>query len=371
MSKNREHLFLCLEVFLQEGGIQSYLQDVFRAYSKLNYQGEVWVLRDKFTTQNHHSFDDLTFRCFAHQSPLIGRLNFTMALLQYLIFQRPSHVYCTHIKLANLTRLLCNTLQIPYTVLTYGKEVWEKVSINERQALQEAQAIWTISNYSARLTALHNQLHTDKFRLLPCVVDQEKFTIQPKPAQLLAKYQLTNQRVLLTVARLWATDIYKGVDVTIRALPQILAVFPDVVYLVVGRGNDQPRLDQLAKDLGVEKQVIFAGFIPNDELVAHYQVCDAYIMPSQEGFGIVYLEAMCCGKPVLSGNDDGSSDPLQDGRLGWQVPHRNVDAVAQGCLEILRGSDARCDGRFLRDETIKKFSQTSLPQRLQALIIKK
>ena len=136
----------------------------------------------------------------------------------------------------------------------------------------------------------------------------------------------------------------------------------------MGRGDDQPRLKKLSRDLGIEEKVIFAGFVPTPELVSHYQVCDAYIMPSQEGFGIVYLEAMACGKPVLSGDNDGSADPLQDGHLGWRVPHRDVDAVANGCIEILQGNDRRCDGKWLRQETIKKFSLQVLDKRLKELI---
>jgi phosphatidyl-myo-inositol dimannoside synthase len=173
----------------------------------------------------------------------------------------------------------------------------------------------------------------------------------------------------MTVARLWSGDIYKGVDVTIRALPQIIKVFPNVKYLVIGRGNDQPRLAQLAKDLEIENHVIFAGFIPTPELADHYRVADAYIMPSQEGFGIVYLEAMACGIPVLSGDNDGSADPLQDGRLGWRVSHREPQAVADACLEILEGKDRRCHGQWLREETLANFSKEALVVKLKTVLI--
>jgi phosphatidylinositol alpha-1,6-mannosyltransferase len=145
------------------------------------------------------------------------------------------------------------------------------------------------------------------------------------------QYGLAGSQVLMTVARLWSGDIYKGVDVTIRALPKILSQFPDVKYLVVGRGDDQPRLAQLAEDLGVAERVVFAGFVPDDLLVAHYRLADAYVMPSREGFGIVYLEAMACGVPTVSGNDDGSADPLQDGRVGWRVPYRDPRS---GCRRL-------------------------------------
>jgi phosphatidylinositol alpha-1,6-mannosyltransferase len=171
----------------------------------------------------------------------------------------------------------------------------------------------------------------------------------------------------MTVARLRSSDIYKGVDVTIQALPQIAKTFPNVKYLVIGRGDDRSRLAKLADDLGVTERVIFAGFVPTENLAAHYQLADAYVMPSQEGFGIVYLEALACGVPVLAGDADGSADPLQDGKLGWRVPHRDSAAVAVACVEMLRGEDKRCDRRWLREQTLARFSFESLCQSLQGI----
>jgi glycosyltransferase involved in cell wall biosynthesis len=91
-------------------------------------------------------------------------------------------------------------------------------------------------------------------------------------------------------------------------------------------------------------------------------------MPSQEGFGIVYLEAMACGKPVLAGDADGSADPLQDGHLGWQVPHRDPDAVAAACMEILKGADPRCNGQWLREECLARFGKDTLTELLKPLL---
>ena len=206
--------------------------------------------------------------------------------------------------------------------------------------------------------------------MLPCVVDGGVFTPSSPPQSLLEQYQLQDAHVLMTVARLWAGDIYKGVDVTIRALPKITSAFPSVKYVVIGRGDDQPRLAKLAEDLGVAEQVVFAGFVSNEDLVEHYRLADVYVMPSQEGFGIVYLEAMACGIPVISGDDDGSADPLLDGRLGWRVPYRDPNAVAVACIEALQGDDRRCDGPWLREQTLAKFSKTALTQQLKELLTK-
>ena len=363
-----DRVFVFLEIFAREGGIQSYVKDVFQGYLNLeNCQAEtaeVFLLRDEAGCKNPYETKKLKFHYLKTLPAWKGRLNLAIALLNCLLLRRPRHVYCGHIKLAPLVKLLTQPLGIPYTVLTYGKEVWQTLPSREQKALQQADGIWTISRYSRDRMVAANQIESEKVAIVPCIVDGDQFTPGDKPPELLEKYNLTNAKVLMTVARLWSGDIYKGVDVTIRALPEIIKVFPEVKYLVIGRGDDRPRLETLATELGVSDRVIFAGFVPTAELPAHYRVADAYIMPSQEGFGIVYLEAMACGKPVLSGDADGSADPLQDSLLGWQVPHRDPHAVAIACIEILQGDNKRCDARWLRESTLSKFSQQALQNKL-------
>lgn len=366
--------FVFLEIFSQEGGIQAYVKDVLRAYITLVERSpspiltDIFLLRDAPDCQNPLDTGLIKFHYLKTLPPWRGRVKLALSLLVYLVKQRPQRMFCGHINLAPLVRFLCQPLGIPYTVLTYGKEVWEPLPQKQREALQQAEAIWTISRYSGDRLCQSNNVDPNKVKILPCVVDGNKFTPGEKPAKLVEKYGLGNARVLMTVARLWSGDRYKGVDVTIRALPKILQSCPNVKYLVIGRGDDLPRLEQLAQELGVAQQVIFAGFVPTEHLIDHYRVADAYIMPSQEGFGIVYLEAMACGIPVLSGDADGSADPLQDGTLGWRVPHRNPEAVAQGCLEILQSRDQRTQADWLRQQTLTEFDQGILGQKLGQLL---
>ena len=377
--KTTEDIFVFLEVFSGEGGIQSYVKDILRTYSTLittdrARTADILLLRDGLGCDNPFDTGDRTkpnpmqFH-YLHTLPLWwGRIRLAATLLARLLRKKPDRVFCGHIKLAPLIRMLCQPLGIPYTVLTYGKEVWDPLPKLHRDALEHAQSIWTISRYSRDLACRANHLDLQKFELLPCAIRGEMFTPAPKPPHLVAKYGLEGSQVLMTVARLWSGDIYKGVDVTIRALPTILRKFPDVKYLAIGRGDDRPRLEQLAKDLGVVDRVIFAGFVPDEELPDHYRVADAYIMPSQEGFGIVYLEAMATGIPVLAGDRDGSADPLQDGRLGWQVPHRDPEAVAAACIEILLGGDRRCDSEWLREQMLAQFGMDAFRDRLAQLL---
>jgi phosphatidyl-myo-inositol dimannoside synthase len=369
------HVFVFLEIFSCEGGIQSYVRDILRAYPAAD-QADVFLLRDgpPDCAQALSEFgDQLRFHPLKTASGPTGthlsRLRLAVNLLTYLLAKRPDRVFCGHINLAPLVQALCQPLGIPYTLLTYGKEVWEPLPQSQQRALRAADRIWTISRYSRDRLGEANGVSADRVDFLYCAVDGEAFRPGAKSPELVERYQLAGHKVLLTVARLWSGDPYKGVDVTIRALPEIARAQPTVKYLVVGRGDDQPRLAQLAQDLGVADRVIFAGFVPTTELAAHYRLADGYVMPSQEGFGIVYLEAMACGVPVIAGDADGSADPLQDGRLGWRVAHRDSGAVAAACVELLGGADRRCDGGWLREEAIGGFGRSAFAQQLQTLLL--
>jgi phosphatidyl-myo-inositol dimannoside synthase len=361
--------FVFLEIFSREGGIQSYVRDIFQAYpDKIDRPADIFLLRDGPDVTNPYAGHNLTFHYLKTANPTIGRLRLAAQLFIYLITKRPQHLYCGHINLAPLVGSLCQPLGIPYTVLTYGKEVWEPLDQSKQTALQNADRLWTISRYSRDQMCAANAIDPDKVDFLYCAVDGQAFQPAPPAAKWVEKYSLQNAKVIMTVARLWSGDPYKGVDVTIRALPQIAQLFPTVKYLVVGRGDDQPRLAQLAQDLGVGDRVVFAGFVANEDLCDHYNLADIYVMPSQEGFGIVYLEAMACGKPVLSGDSDGSADPLQDGKLGWQVPHRDPIAVETACIEMLKGDQIRTKGPWLREKALAIFDKPAFGDRLRRLI---
>lgn len=374
-SLHRANLFLFIEIFEREGGIQSFVKDIFRCYVGSDRPTDVFLLRDG---KGDNSFAaPLRFHYFKTRSPRWGRLKFTLAFLLYLLQRRPERVFCGHVYLAPLVWCCCKPLGIPYTVMTHGKEVWSPLPALQRIALQQASQIWTVSRYSRDRSAAANQLDASKIQLLPCSVDGDQFMPAAKSPQLVEQYGLENAQVIMAVARLWSGDIYKGVDVTIRALPQIAEAVPNIKYLVIGRGDDQPRLAQLAADLGVADRVVFAGFVPTEALADHYRLADAYVMPSQEGFGIVYLEAMACGVPVLSGDADGSADPLQDGELGWRVPHRDSAAVAAASIAMLQeiakrqqgeAFDQRCDGNWLREQAIQRFGKAAFAERLRALL---
>ena len=363
--------FVFLEILSCEGGIQSYVRDILGALPTAMGKGrsaDVFLLRDGAEVSNPFVSPTLRFQYFKSSNPTVGRLKLAAALIAYILRSHPQHLYCGHVNLAPMVAAICKPFGIPFTVLTYGKEVWEALPTSKVKAFQRAERIWTISRYSRDRLCASNAVDAGKVDFVYCSVDGSTFKPEAKEAGLIEKYKLQDSRVLMTVARLWSGDRYKGVDVTIRALPKIVKSFPTVKYLVLGRGDDQPRLAALAEELGMNDRVVFAGFVKDEELVAHYNLADAYVMPSQEGFGIVYLEAMACGVPVLSGDADGSSDPLQDGRLGWQVPHRDPEAVAIAVCEMLNGEVEKTDGEWLRSQCLNIFDKSAIALQLAKLL---
>jgi phosphatidylinositol alpha-1,6-mannosyltransferase len=126
-----------------------------------------------------------------------------------------------------------------------------------------------------------------------------------------------NKRVLLTVARMDSRERGKGHDRVIAAIPSLLSKGYDIVYLVVGEGDDQGRLEALARESGFAERVRFLGSVGSRRLADTYRIADLLVMPStQEGFGIAFLEAMASGTPALGLNVGGARDALADGELG-------------------------------------------------------
>src|SRR5262249_36589168 len=190
-----------------------------------------------------------------------------------------------------------------------------------------------------------------RVKVLPNTVDPQ-YRPGPKPAYLLERHAAGGKMVLMTVSRLSEFDRYKGHDRVIRALPRVLQRHPDTIYLIVGDGADRLRLEALAVECGVSKNVHFTGAASPEELPDYFRLADVFVMPStQEGFGIVFLEALATGIRVIGGSKDGSRDALGDGALGTLVDPENSEELESAILAAL-DHPARTEdrtGRFKPD----------------------
>ena len=254
--------------------------------------------------------------------------------------QLPDLIITTHLNFSPVADQLKRQLGIPYWVVAHGVEAWNLSNSRLQRALHHADRILAVSHYTRDRLLQEQALDPARVVVLPGTVASDRFTPASKPAHLLARYGLTaDQPIILTVARLAPGEQYKGYDKILAALPQIRQRIPQVHYLLVGKGADQARVQGLIKAHQLEDCVTLTGFIPDGELADHYRLCDVFAMPSKgEGFGIVYLEALACGKPTLGGNQDGAIDALCQGHLGALVDPDDIDQIATALVEILRGT---------------------------------
>jgi len=129
----------------------------------------------------------------------------------------------------------------------------------------------------------------------------------------------------------------------IRALPAVRRRVPGAALLLVSGGPYRPKLERLAREQGVESDVVFTGSVPWAELPQHYAAGDVYAMPCRtraagldvEGLGIVYLEASATGLPVIGGDSGGAPDAVREGETGYVVPGRDVTALADRLTDLL------------------------------------
>jgi phosphatidylinositol alpha-1,6-mannosyltransferase len=156
------------------------------------------------------------------------------------------------------------------------------------------------------------------------------------------KYALGDKRIVLAVGRFIRR---KGHTVLVHALPRILEAEPDVVLVLVGRGPLMSAVGRVAMTLGVRKNIRLPGFVPDEDLAALYSACELFALPvgedakgQVEGFGLVFSEAHAYGKPVVAGRSGGVVDAVLDGETGFVVPPRDVEALANAIIEILRDS---------------------------------
>lgn len=373
------HLWLP-QLFSFNGGIQIYSAFLFKALQNLfpNSGYEVFIKHEVETAPTITYLPQTRFH-FAGGVPAKVRTPFFAAqLVGNGLIKKPDLVLATHLNFTIAALILKRLLGIPYWVVAHGIEAWNIQNRAVQTALREADLILAVSSYTRDRLLKEQNLNPQKVTLLPNTFDPQRFQPAPKPAYLLAKHHLQpTQPVILTVSRLSAGEQYKGYDRVLKAIPQIRQSLPQVHYVIVGQGSDKPRIEQLISQLQLQDCVTLAGFVPDDQLCDYYNLCDVFAMPSKgEGFGIVYLEALACGKAVLGGNQDGAIDALCHGKLGALVNPDNVDAIAQTLTEILTHKYANSliyQPDELRNLVIDTFGfthfQSTLEQHFQTFLI--
>jgi phosphatidyl-myo-inositol dimannoside synthase len=315
------------------GGIAKFNRDLLGALNRDSRVGEIIALPRVAPSEEPPPLSKLRLQPL----PVGGKIGyFAAAVAQHTKPRRADLIIAGHLRLLPAA-FAARSSRRPLWLIAHGIDVWtpQHPSI-DRFMVHAADRIIAVSAFTRDRMSAWARLPSDRFRLLPNCVDLSQFTPGPPDPALLARYGLQTRKVLMTLARLAERERYKGVDEVLDALPRLIGERPDLAYLVVGDGPDRSRLENKAATLGLNGRVVFTGSIPENEKVRHYRLADAFAMPGRgEGFGIVYLEALACGIPVVGSRIDGSRDALLGGRLGVLVDPREPEDVLQGLRKAL------------------------------------
>jgi len=329
-------LLLVPGAFGPAGGLEMYNRLLIKAFHQIAAERggacEALLLLDEKRHFDARYFDPSQPepRGFAGSRP-----RFAASVLERTVRFRPDLIVFGHVNFSAIA-LLARALwpSAAQWFITHGIEVWRRMSVQQRLAVRLADRVLSVSDYTRRQLVRINDVPRARIDLQYCALDPiwaADFANRRPAASLDPARPL-----LLTVARLAETERFKGIEQVIRALPVIAAAIPGIRYAIVGDGTDRPRLERVARDVGMASRVEFRGRVSPEALAQAYGESSLFVMPSaKEGFGIVFLEAALFGKASIGGNHGGTPEVIVDGETGRLVMYDDVEGFATTCVEML------------------------------------
>lgn len=296
------------------------------------------------------------------QATAVDQLRFARAVLAEHLVSRIDWIMYDHLGPARVQSLVPRPLHRPYALFLHSVEAWSPLSAGRERVLREATVRIANSHFTARRVAEAHPsvgpIEVCHLALPPSQGKDEVATTQLNddeaslPATTKASAsrdeldeQLLNrvgQHAALIVGRMFSSERYKGHDSLIEAWPQVKAQIPDAQLIIVGGGDDVPRLKAKVEERGLTGDIIFTGHVSDATLNQLYERVAIFCMPSMaEGFGLVYLEAMKHRLPCIASPADAASEIVQHNVTGLLVIQSELDALAQAIAELLKNPERR------------------------------
>lgn len=340
-------LLLTLNVFSATGGIEKVSRILGKALHEIDDDVLIYSMHDNAEDASEQYFPADHYRAFS--------ANKTSFVLNSIRRGRNKNmVILTHINLLSVGYMI--KMLSPKTklvLLVHGIEVWKTFPGWKKKMLKHYDLILAVSHFTKDKMISMNALKGNNFHVLNNCLDPflQQASTSEKNKSLLAKYGFEeDDKILMTLCRLSSSERYKGYDKVLAAMKDLN--MPGLRYMIIGKydAEEKFRLDHYISELGLKDKVAFTGYIPDREIADHYNLADLYIMPSEkEGFGIVFIEAMFYGKPVIAGNKDGSVDALANGELGTLVDPDNGKEISNAIQQMMASKASVPDRKKLNE----------------------
>lgn len=238
--------------------------------------------------------------------------------------------------------LVAEDFGCPFVVTIHGQDFQQTIFRNQNcrneigRTLQRAEKVITVSTKLKRIGMEAFPKVKEKILVVPNGINPKEIEEQDSELQIASEKA---NPVVLSVSNLIET---KGIDLNLKSIAKLREKYPDIQYTVVGDGHKRKALEDLARQLGLEKHVKFVGRVDYKTVLSYMSKCDVFSLPSwKEGFGVVYLEAMACGKPVIGCKGEGIEDFVEDKVHGLLVEPKDPDNLAEAMDFLLSHPEER------------------------------
>lgn len=363
-------LFLTLRVFSATGGIEK----VCRVAGKALYE---------YGVEYNHSVRILSM--YDERSSAFNNLYFPTEIFLGFGINKPGFIFdaarqgkkakcvvISHINLLPVAWLIKKVNpNVKLVMFAHGIEIWGKLPASKRSMLSACDKILAVSAFTRETVISMHGIDAAKV----CVINNSLDPFLPIPkvnshrADFFKRFGFDeNDKVIFTLTRISAKEKYKGYDNVLEAISQLYEEGYPIRYIIGGKYDMEEKkvLDEAIARLKIQDRVVITGFLPDEDLPDYFANADVYTMPSKkEGFGIVFIEAMFYGAPVIAGDKDGSVDALMDGKLGVLVDPDNVSSLKAAIQKVISAP-----GKFKpsQDLLMDNFSYTAYKEKISGAV---
>jgi len=369
---SKKVILFTLETFSTTGGIQKMTRTLGYSLYKIALRNN-WDFKmiSAYDANKHLMPEYLPAEAFKGFNT--NRVKFVIKALQQAA--KSDIVILSHINLSIigvLIKIINPKCQV--WLIAHGIEVWRPLWLFKKALLSRCDKIICVSNFTKQQMISWHKVNPNICTVLNNVVDlfMSFPVIFEKPPHLLNKYNLTgDEPIIFTLTRLAATEQYKGHEQVISVLNKLKVNFPNIKYILSGKydADEEVRIKELIKANNAEEQVILTGFIDEKELTDHFLLADLFVLPSKkEGFGIVFIEALACGLPVICGNADGSIDAIRNGELGTAIDVDDLGQLEEAIVNNLKVPLSVKKREYLQRQCLLHFNELDYRNNLQQLL---
>jgi phosphatidylinositol alpha-1,6-mannosyltransferase len=352
-------LFFTLEYPPFHGGVGNYYHNLVKHYPE---EGKVSVL---------HNNENILIN---KKLPFFKWLPAFWALNKSIKKNKIDQVVVGNIlPLGTVAWLLLKFKKTKYSVVIHGTDIMytqksQRKKMLAKIILKNSENIICNSSYNLELlNKLYKNKFKDKIHIVNPGVDGEVKINNKKLEVIKKQYNLEYKIILFTVCRLIKR---KGVDKVIESMTEILKEVPNLVYFVMGEGQDKKALEKLRNGLDdkVKDKIVFLGALGDKDKWLWFSLSDIFILPTREergnleGFGIVYLEANLLGTPVIGGNSGGVKDSIEDEKSGFLIDPNSKKEIVDKVVLLAKDEKKRFQmGEYGKKTSVRRIfmAQTS------------